>query len=284
MEGADGPLPRRHRAHPADAAVRLRADLPRDGRQARHDPADGPADARVPPRPRRAARRGDAPAHHRTPTRQELREKEALLAAVNAMREHEPDARPARRAGSASSTRRSARCRCRRSSAPRIKLKREGVEVLPEIMIPLVGFETELTHAARARSSRRRSARWTIAGRQVAYQFGTMIELPRAALTAGEIAKTAEFFSFGTNDLTQTTLGCQPRRRRGQVPREVHRDGHPRRQPVRVDRPGRRRRADAAGGRRRPRDARRTSSSASAASTAASPQSWSSSTASASTT
>jgi pyruvate,orthophosphate dikinase len=46
------------------------------------------------------------------------------------------------------------------------------------------------------------------AGVQIAYQFGTMIELPRAALTAGEIAKTAEFFSFGTNDLTQTTLGC----------------------------------------------------------------------------
>ena len=42
---------------------------------------------------------------------------------------------------------------------------------------------------------------------QVKYQFGTMIELPRAAVTAGEIAKTAEFFSFGTNDLTQTTLG-----------------------------------------------------------------------------
>jgi pyruvate,orthophosphate dikinase len=46
------------------------------------------------------------------------------------------------------------------------------------------------------------------AGVKVDYQFGTMIELPRAALVAKEIAKTAEFFSFGTNDLTQTTLGC----------------------------------------------------------------------------
>ncbi len=45
------------------------------------------------------------------------------------------------------------------------------------------------------------------AGREVPYMVGTMIELPRAALRAGEIAETAEFFSFGTNDLTQTTLG-----------------------------------------------------------------------------
>ncbi len=88
-----------------------------------------------------------------------------------------------------------------------IKLAGEGVEVLPEVMIPLVGFETELTHL---RTLLERTARDEMesAGRQVKYQFGTMIELPRAALTAGEIAKTAEFFSFGTNDLTQTTLGC----------------------------------------------------------------------------
>jgi pyruvate,orthophosphate dikinase len=87
-----------------------------------------------------------------------------------------------------------------------IKLSGEGIEVLPEIMIPLVGFHTEL---ARLRELLESTARKEMeqAGRQLKYQFGTMIELPRAALTAGEIARTAEFFSFGTNDLTQTTLG-----------------------------------------------------------------------------
>ncbi len=88
-----------------------------------------------------------------------------------------------------------------------IKLANEGIEVMPEVMIPLVGFETELTYLRNLLETTARKE-MEAAGKQVKYQFGTMIELPRAALTAGEIAKTAEFFSFGTNDLTQTTLGC----------------------------------------------------------------------------
>jgi pyruvate,orthophosphate dikinase len=88
-----------------------------------------------------------------------------------------------------------------------IKLADEGIEVMPEIMIPLVGFETELTYLRTLLETTARKE-MEAAGKQVKYQFGTMIELPRAALTAAEIAKTAEFFSFGTNDLTQTTLGC----------------------------------------------------------------------------
>ena len=87
------------------------------------------------------------------------------------------------------------------------KLAGEGIEVMPEIMIPLVGFETELTFLRTLLETTARTEMES-SGKQVKYQFGTMIELPRAALTAGEIAKTAEFFSFGTNDLTQTTLGC----------------------------------------------------------------------------
>jgi pyruvate,orthophosphate dikinase len=85
-------------------------------------------------------------------------------------------------------------------------IAREGGAVHPEVMIPLVGFETELR---RLRALLERVARETMqeAGVEVPYLFGTMIELPRAALTAGEIANDAEFFSFGTNDLTQTTLG-----------------------------------------------------------------------------
>ncbi|MDP3767223.1 MAG: putative PEP-binding protein, partial [Dehalococcoidia bacterium] len=83
---------------------------------------------------------------------------------------------------------------------------KEGVRVHPEVMIPLVGFETELK---RLRALLERVAKETMQeeGTEVPYLFGTMIELPRAALTAGEIANHAEFFSFGTNDLTQTTLG-----------------------------------------------------------------------------
>ncbi|MCH7811796.1 MAG: pyruvate, phosphate dikinase [Chloroflexi bacterium] len=83
---------------------------------------------------------------------------------------------------------------------------KDGVAVHPEIMIPLVSFDTELK---RLRALLERVARETLREEavDVPYLFGTMIELPRAALTAGEIANDAEFFSFGTNDLTQTTLG-----------------------------------------------------------------------------
>jgi pyruvate,orthophosphate dikinase len=81
-----------------------------------------------------------------------------------------------------------------------------GKTVQLEIMIPLVGFKTELD-TLKARISGVSEAIRKERGRAPAYLIGTMIELPRAALRAAEIAKTAEFFSFGTNDLTQTTLG-----------------------------------------------------------------------------
>jgi pyruvate,orthophosphate dikinase len=85
------------------------------------------------------------------------------------------------------------------------ELKREGVNARPEIMIPLVGHVNELD---RVRGQLEQTARdvMTEQGVVVDYKFGTMIEVPRAALTAGEIAQTAEFFSFGTNDLTQMTF------------------------------------------------------------------------------
>jgi pyruvate,orthophosphate dikinase len=81
-----------------------------------------------------------------------------------------------------------------------------GKPVQLEIMIPLVGFKAELD-ALKARISSVSEAVAKERGRAPAYLIGTMIELPRAALRASEIAQTAEFFSFGTNDLTQTTLG-----------------------------------------------------------------------------
>jgi pyruvate,orthophosphate dikinase len=82
----------------------------------------------------------------------------------------------------------------------------DGVDVQPEVMIPLVSHEAEFNIM---RESLEGTARKVIEeqGTDISYLIGTMIEIPRAALTAGEIAKSAEFFSFGTNDLTQTTFG-----------------------------------------------------------------------------
>jgi len=88
-----------------------------------------------------------------------------------------------------------------------VQVKAEtGETVTPEIMIPLVGTKKELDilKVVIDRVANEIGAR---EGRAIAYQVGTMIELPRAALRAGQIAETAEFFSFGTNDLTQTTYG-----------------------------------------------------------------------------
>lgn len=85
-------------------------------------------------------------------------------------------------------------------------VKKEGIDVHPEIMIPLVGHINELTYV---KNDLERIARETAAkaGIEVDYMFGTMIEVPRAALTSKEIAQEASFFSFGTNDLTQMTYG-----------------------------------------------------------------------------
>ncbi|HKZ47312.1 MAG TPA: putative PEP-binding protein, partial [Thermoplasmata archaeon] len=86
------------------------------------------------------------------------------------------------------------------------QLKREGVDVHPEIMIPLVGHVNELRDQRGALEAEAKKV-MEREGVTVDYKFGTMIEIPRAALTADQIAGYAEFFSFGTNDLTQTTFG-----------------------------------------------------------------------------
>ncbi len=86
------------------------------------------------------------------------------------------------------------------------QVQSEGTKVRPEIMIPLVGFKAELdlqaeiVHRVAAEVQKE-------TGQKIKYSVGTMIEVPRGALTADAIAETAEFFSFGTNDLTQMTLG-----------------------------------------------------------------------------
>ncbi len=86
------------------------------------------------------------------------------------------------------------------------EVQKSGIKVKPEIMIPLVGFPRELqlqiavVHRVAAQVAKEKKTKLN-------YLVGTMIEIPRAALIADDIAKDAEFFSFGTNDLTQTTLG-----------------------------------------------------------------------------
>jgi pyruvate, orthophosphate dikinase len=86
------------------------------------------------------------------------------------------------------------------------EIAREGKKIVPEIMIPLVGMVTEMKAQ---KALVRKTADDVIRqyGVKLKYLVGTMIELPRAAVTAGEIAEEAEFFSFGTNDMTQTTYG-----------------------------------------------------------------------------
>jgi pyruvate,orthophosphate dikinase len=86
------------------------------------------------------------------------------------------------------------------------EVQKSGIKVKPEIMIPLVGFPKELrlqidiVHRVASEVAKEKKVKFN-------YLVGTMLEIPRAALVADEIAKDAEFFSFGTNDLTQTTLG-----------------------------------------------------------------------------
>ena len=87
-----------------------------------------------------------------------------------------------------------------------VKARRRGIDVRPEIMVPLVASVEEFRHQRRVVDTVADQVLGGM-GEAVPYLVGTMIELPRAALTADRIAETAEFFSFGTNDLTQTTFG-----------------------------------------------------------------------------
>jgi pyruvate,orthophosphate dikinase len=137
--------------------------------------------------------------------REELAEAEELLHAVEAMREQNPmlGMRGCRLGLLIPDI---IRMQARAILGAAALVAGEGGTPLPEIMIPLVGHVNELSETRRILEAEvaeivRRS------GRQVPYKFGTMIEVPRGALTADRIAEVAEFFSFGTNDLTQMTFG-----------------------------------------------------------------------------
>src|SRR5215472_2157401 len=87
-----------------------------------------------------------------------------------------------------------------------VQVAKKGVKVIPEVMIPLIGGVKELENQKKI-VTRVADEVFEKAGQKVEYMVGTMIEIPRAALTADRVAGSAEFFSFGTNDLTQTTMG-----------------------------------------------------------------------------
>jgi len=135
----------------------------------------------------------------------ELAEKESLLKAVESMRESNPmlGLRGIRLGITMPGI---TRMQVRAIFQAACRVAAEGVDVHPEVMIPLTGHVNELkvTQVALEEEAKKVMAE---EGREIDYKFGTMIEIPRAALTAGEIAEYAQFFSFGTNDLTQTCFG-----------------------------------------------------------------------------
>jgi len=88
-----------------------------------------------------------------------------------------------------------------------VQVAKKGVKVIPEVMIPLIGGVKELENQKKIVVQVAEEVLAKAGMKKLKYMVGTMIEIPRAALTAGEVAKEAEFFSFGTNDLTQTTMG-----------------------------------------------------------------------------
>lgn len=135
----------------------------------------------------------------------ELKEKQSLLQAVEAMREQNPmlGLRGCRLGITMPEI---TVMQVRAIFEAACDLRRRGVDARPEVMIPLVGHVNELKNQRTILEAEAKKV-MDEQGVQVPYKFGTMIEIPRAALTASDIAQYAEFFSFGTNDLTQTTFG-----------------------------------------------------------------------------
>jgi pyruvate,orthophosphate dikinase len=88
-----------------------------------------------------------------------------------------------------------------------VQVAKGGVKVIPEVMIPLIGGVKELENQKKIVVQVAEEVLGKAGMKKLKYLVGTMIEIPRAAITAGEVAREAEFFSFGTNDLTQTTMG-----------------------------------------------------------------------------
>ena len=146
-----------------------------------------------------------SPATDRSALERELEEKTELLHAVEAMREQNPmlGLRGCRLGLMVPDI---VKMQTRAILAGAARVAAEGMTPLPEIMIPLVGHVNELRETREILEAEVAQV-VEASGQQVDYKFGTMIEVPRGALTADEIAEHAEFFSFGTNDLTQMGFG-----------------------------------------------------------------------------
>ncbi len=114
---------------------------------------------------------------------------------------------------------------------------KDGIKVFPEIMIPLVADVKELQHQAEIIRTVSENV-FAEKGRRVAYLIGTMIEVPRAALLSSEIAPVADFYSFGTNDLTQMTLGLSRDDSNRFLPAYLEKDIYPRDPFEAIDRAG----------------------------------------------
>jgi pyruvate,orthophosphate dikinase len=114
---------------------------------------------------------------------------------------------------------------------------KDGIKVLPEIMIPLVADVKELRHQVEIVRTVAETV-FAEKGRRVDYLVGTMIEVPRAALLSSEIAPVADFYSFGTNDLTQMTLGLSRDDSNRFLPAYLEKDIYPRDPFEAIDQPG----------------------------------------------
>ena len=148
------------------------------------------------------AKRGEKPVKQ---MQAEMEEKEVMLKAVNAMREANPmlGLRGIRLGITYPAI---TEMQVRAIFEAACAQTRKGIVVKPEVMIPLTGHVNELKISQTALEAVAKQV-MEEQGIQIEFKFGTMIEVPRGALTAGQIAEYAQFFSFGTNDLTQTTFG-----------------------------------------------------------------------------
>ena len=186
------------------AALGLQGPLRDHGRLPGHDPASRPAAPRIPAEARGAHGRDRRDAGKKAP-KASITKKEKLLHRVEELHELNPMlGHRGCRLGIVYPE--ITRMQTRAIIEAACELAKKGKKVVPEIMVPLVGIKKELQNQkelikATAEEVMKKK------GVKVDYLVGTMIELPRAAMIADEIAKEAEFFSFGTNDLTQTTFG-----------------------------------------------------------------------------
>ncbi len=202
LRSGDQAVPGRPQEADADAEERLRRSLPRDEGLSRHHPHPRPSAPRVPPEARGPHGPGRGP---KKGSKAELARAEKMLHEIESLHEFNPmlGHRGCRLGITYPEI---TRMQARAIFEAALQVAKKGIKVRPEIMIPLVGHVEELKRQkAIVLEEAHRVLGKDAAG--VEYLIGTMIEVPRAAVTADEIAKEAEFFSFGTNDLTQMGFG-----------------------------------------------------------------------------